>query len=182
MLQNLMSPEGGYILNRSRFWWEISLNLQILCVALMWFCYSERIDRAQGQKRTLQVIRRWIGIFFVLVPSMFGFGGIFLGWFLTPPDPVLLLSLAGVVLVLWLFVLVLQKTYQLRIGSGWPVLTLQQRLLYFSPTLTLAVIGLFGELSDLPFWLLAIPVFIYLQGAMPFLMRAFAIREVQPET
>lgn len=176
MLQNILSPEGGHVLNRSRLWWEIALNLQILCVALMWFCYSERIDRAKGQQRFLQKLRRWIGIASVMVPSIFGLFGVFLGWFNSPPSATTMIYIAAAVLLHWLLALGIQRLVQRSSGTSRRKLALGQRLAFYMPTLVLVVALAAGMLLGDIMWLLAIPLFVYLQGSMPFFFYAFADR------
>lgn len=174
--QYLVATSGASALSRSRFWWEIALNLQILSAAMVWFCYSDRIDGSEGRIKTLQKTRRWFAIIAVVLPSMLGLIGIQQNWFVEQPPASFVGGFACVVMVFWLIGLLIHFLIQRRRKSTIEPASLTYRILFLLPAISLTII----TVLDAPFggqtWLLAIPVLTYLQGAMPFITKAFGLR------
>lgn len=177
MLWHYLQALGGESgLTASRFWWEIVLNLQILSAAMMWFCYSDRIDGSEGRIRLLQIVRRWFAIITVLLPSMLGAAGIQQNWFVDHPSPEFVGVFACVVLLFWMIGVVVHALVQRNRRNRPRKASLKYRVLFFTPALCLLIVILLDAPGDGQTWLLAIPVLTYLQGAMPFITKAFGLR------
>ncbi|WP_025896299.1 hypothetical protein [Kordiimonas gwangyangensis] len=73
-------------LSRSRLWWEIVLNLQILCGALVWFSFVERIKAATGARYYIRCAQFFVALVAVLLPVEIGLAGAAIGWFEDKPD------------------------------------------------------------------------------------------------
>jgi len=172
----LRAVNGESALTDSRLWWELVLNLQILSAAMMWFCYSDRIDGSEGRIKILQIVRRWFAIITVLLPSMLGAVGIQQNWFVEQPPISFVWSFACVVMLFWLAGLLVHHMVQRTRRNRRPPASFTYRLLFMLPAISLIVV----TLLDAPFggqtWLLAIPVLTYIQGAMPFITKAFGLR------
>lgn len=169
-----LSDESG--LTGSRLWWEIVLNLQILSVAMMWFCYSDRIDGSKGRIRLLQIVRRWFAIVTVLLPSMFGVLGVYQNWFFENPPGNVVWAFACAVLLFWLSGVFMHALVQRGRRNRPSEAAWVYRVLFFIPAALLAVIMLVDIPAGGQTWLLAIPILTYLQGAMPFITKAFGLR------
>lgn len=172
----LMAINGQSALTRSRLWWEIVLNLQILSAAMVWFCYSDRIDGSRGRIRLLQNIRRWFAIATVLLPSILGVIGIQQNWFVEQPSTTYVWTFACLVLFVWLGGLVVHHMVQRRRRNKPKKASLKYRVLFLLPAITLTMVILLDAPTGGQTWLLAIPVLTYLQGAIPFITKAFGLR------
>lgn len=172
----LMAVAGESALTGSRLWWEIVLNLQILSAAMVWFCYSDRIEGSEGRIRRLQIVRRWFAIITVLLPSMLGAVGIQQNWFVDHPPDSFVWAFAFVVLLFWLSGVLVHALVQRNRRNRPPKASPVYRILFFLPVLLLLTITLLDAPYGGQTWLLAIPVLTYLQGAMPFISKAFGLR------
>ena len=176
LLLYLAAASGTGALSRSRLWWEIVLNLQILSAAMVWFCYSDRIDGSEGRIKILQIVRRWFAIITVLLPSMLGLVGIQQNWFAEQPPTSFVWSFACMVMLFWLAGLLVHYMVQRNRRSKRTPVSFAYRFMFFLPAISLIIV----TLLDAPFggqtWLLAIPVLTYIQGAMPFITKAFGLR------
>lgn len=176
LYQYLAAAEGARVLSRSRFWWEIILNLQILSVALMWFCYSDRIEGSSGQLKLLQWARRWFAIITVLLPSFLGLAGIHQNWFVVQPSPAIITAFAYSVLAYWLLGLWLNYLVLKRRRTRLRPVSFAYRSAFLSPAILLLIIALVDVPRGGNNWLIAVPALTYLQGAMPFITKAFGWR------
>jgi len=168
-------------LSRSRLWWEIVLNLQILSGALVWFSFVERIKIATGARYYVRCAQFFVALVATLLPVEIGLAGAALGWFENKPDLVDLNWLILICLVLWAMGMSLPVLVQ-RVAEGrWRVppffagLGLSRILLRLSPLLAailLAVVEVYrgGELHYYYG-----PILLYLQGALSYLLRAIRI-------
>lgn len=172
----LQAINGESALTASRLWWELVLNLQILSAAMVWFCYSDRIDGSVGRIRRLQIVRRWFAIITVLLPSLLGAAGIQQNWFVDHPPSSFVWAFACAVMLFWLSGVAVHALVQRNRRNKPRQASTLYRILFFIPTLALVSV----TLLDAPFggqtWLLAIPVLTYLQGAMPFITKTFGLR------
>ena len=176
LLHYLEALNGESALTGSRLWWEIVLNLQILSAAMVWFCYSDRIDGSEGRIRRLQMVRRWFAVFTVLLPSILGVIGIRQNWFIEQPSTTYVWTFACLVLFVWLGGLAVHHMVQRRRKNKPEPATLTYRALFLLPATALAIVILLDAPTGGQTWLLAIPVLTYLQGAMPFITKAFGLR------
>ncbi|WP_262694601.1 hypothetical protein [Kordiimonas aquimaris] len=174
LYQYLNVVEGA--LSRSRLWWEIVLNVQILSAAMMWFCYSDRIENSTGAVKRLQIIRLWFTIVTVLLPTFFGVAGVGFNWFEYEPSPLLISLFCAAVFLYWLLGLwVHMRVQKKRSNPNRPASGLFYAATY-SPIILLLLISVFDAPQGGVFWLYAIPVLTYIQGAMPFIVKAFGLR------
>ncbi len=176
LFQYLQATDGARALSRSRLVWEVILNLQILSAALVWFCYSDRIEGSHRQIRWLQHVRRWFAMVTVLLPTGLGLLGIQQNWFLEQPSAATVRLFAFVVLAYWLLGIWLHFLVQRRRRTRRGRAGLKYRALFLLPSISLVLIALVDAPSGGQFWLMAIPVLTYLQGSMPFLTKAFGLR------
>lgn len=176
LFQYLEASEGARTLSRSRLVWELVLNLQILSAALIWFCYSDRIDGSVGGMKVLQRLRLWFALVTVLLPTLLGLLGIQQNWFEEQPTAGEVRLFAYIVLTYWLLGVWLNARVRVRRSTQIRKVGWRYRLGFLCPALLLAL----TTAVDLPMggqtWLLAIPLFTYLQGSMPFLTKAFGLR------
>lgn len=177
LFQYLGAAEGERVLSRSRLVWEIILNLQILSAALIWFCYSDRIEGSSGQMKWLQHARRWFAMFTVLLPSGLGLLGIQQNWFVEQPSEAAIRLFAYIVLAYWLLGIWLHFLVQNRRRTVVRRANLRYRLMFLAPSLLLALTIAVDAPRGGQIWLLAIPVLTYLQGSMPFVSKAFGLRQ-----
>ena len=171
---------------RSRWWWEIVLNMQILAAVLVWLCYSDRIRTSEGLKRSVMQFRLMVGILIVLVPTWIGLVSVSFNWFIVrPPDYVLDWIVSGGA-GLWLFALLMPRFFRWgRLPKGRkkpPIGSLIQ------PSTIWWVLPFFAALA---LWLhqantggklhyVYAPPLLYLQAALPFFRRGFFKRENDP--
>ncbi len=176
LLHYLEALNGESALTGSRLWWEIVLNLQILSAAMVWFCYSDRIDGSEGRIRRLQIVRRWFAVITVLLPSMLGAVGIQQNWFVDHPPASFVWAFACAVLLFWLSGVLVHAMVQRRRRNKPKPASFTYRISFFLPAITLVAVILLDAPAGGQTWLLAIPVLTYLQGAMPFITKAFGLR------
>lgn len=176
LFQYLQATDGARALSRSRLVWELIMNLQILSAALIWFCYSDRIEGSNRRIRWLQHARRWFAMITVLLPTGLGLLGIQQNWFVEQPSAATVRLFAFVVLAYWLLGIWLHFLVQRRRRTRQERAGLKYRVLFLLPSISLALITLVDAPSGGQFWLLAIPVLTYLQGSMPFVTKAFGLR------
>lgn len=161
---------------RSRLTWEIILNLQILSFALMWFCYSDRIEMAKGRKRTLQRVRRWFSLTTVLLPTWLGLLGIQQDWFQVRPSDSMLIAISVFVFSYWVVGIAVNAMVARRMrqkgNSASPLKAIGMAL----PLASLLVIAGISHIVGNSVWLCLIPILVYLQGSMPYLDKAFVLR------
>lgn len=176
LYQYLEASEGARTLTRSRLVWELVLNLQILSAALIWFCYSDRIDGSVGAMKVLQRLRLWFAIVTVLLPTLLGLLGIQQNWFEVQPTADEIRLFAYVVLTYWLLGVWLNARVRVRRSTQVRKVGWRYRMAFLSPAVLLALVTLVDLPSGGQVWLLAIPLLTYLQGSMPFITKAFGLR------
>lgn len=176
LFQYLQATDGARALSRSRLVWELILNLQILSAALIWFCYSDRIESSHRPIRWLQQARRWFAMITVLLPTGLGLLGIQQNWFLQQPSAATVRLFALVVLAYWLIGIWLHFLVQRRRRTQRGRASFRYRVFFLLPAIVLILIALVDVPLGGQLWLLAIPVLTYLQGSMPFLTKAFGLR------
>ena len=168
-------------LSRSRLWWEIVLNLQILCGALVWFSFVERIKAATGARYYIRCAQFFVALVAVLLPAEIGLAGVAIGWFEDKPDLVELNWMILACLVLWFMGMALPILAQ-RITEGrWRVplffrgLGPARILLRLSPLLIAVALTIFEETRGGELHYYYSPFLLYLQGALSYLLRAIRI-------
>lgn len=163
----------GSLLTRSRLWWEIVLNLQILSVGMIWFCYSDRIADASGNLKRMQVFICTVTILAALMPSFLAGVSAANNWFSVRPSMQSFIGFFLFALVFWLMSLVAQA-FLLRVRARMSGRIVARRpLWYYSPVLMLVAICAVDAPLGGRAWLVATPALLYLQGAMPYFVHAF---------
>ncbi|WP_286828651.1 MULTISPECIES: hypothetical protein [Kordiimonas] len=164
----------------SRWWWEIVLNLQILCLAFMWFCHHNRIIFSRGWWRMRAIVHFITGVVSVSYPVGIMLISAYMDWFREAPSErqVYLLMLGGVALwavgnfvvpiIVWLMARPSARSDDASPLKFRPHIW----LMAFWPTLSALVIGIIvwwqqgGAVSIL------VPILLYLQGALPYFRKA----------
>jgi len=175
--QYFSSQDGAAAFVTSRLWWEIALNFQLLSAGMMWFSYQDRIDPVPGPLRTLQLIRCWLAILAVLTPFAIGFFAVLNNWFVTKPPPsafLLVICLAAVHLVTSLLLYRKIEGYRQRAKI---VFTPRQRLAFFVPSMAFVLLAMVDASGGGNTWLIVAPVFLFIQGSMPYIMEIAGITE-----
>lgn len=178
--QYFSSQDDGSAFVTSRLWWEIALNLQLLSAGMMWFSYTDRISQTRGPLRTLQLIKCWLAILAVSTPFAVGFIAVLNNWFIAKPQStvfVTILCLAAIHLVASLFVYRKIERYRQKRKQ---IYTVPQRLAFFVPTMTFALLAVFDAASGGTTWFTVAPLFLFIQGTMPYVMEIAGVTE--PET
>ncbi len=167
------SPAPDNAITRSRLWWEIVLNLQLLSVGMIWFCYSDRIGDASGRVKGLQILLCAFAIVSVLMPSILGAISAANNWFEIRPNPSTFTSFFAFGVGFWLVTLVVQIIL-LRLRNKYSKRDpIRRGIRFYTPAIILGVILLIDAPGGGTRWLVMTPVLLYLQGALPYLMKAF---------
>lgn len=182
-------PGGeAFSLLQSRWWWELSFSLQILCFALMWVCHHERMAEAEGWKKARAISRFLVGMAGVSTPSWVIVICAANDWFYHPLALMDLAYYAGVVFAFWvvlayvlpvLIALMMRKPAFIHLGlkgqkNGGMWLLLSPFILLFAVA---AVEIPRGSHLHIVIW----PFLTYLHGAMPYLVKAYAPKEKAPK-
>lgn len=174
----------GEAIVRSRSWWEVVLNLQVLCLAFMWFCYADRVRGADKSRAFVMRLRMIFGLLSVSVPFGLAIISVFLGWFETRPSMEVVDLIVCYLLGFWLVSTALPRLISLR-NEGqtltWRnvVKRLQPRSVWFTLPAAGGLILLFMDVTfNVQGYYYLIPTFFYLQAAMPFLDKALGLSRV----
>jgi len=161
-------------LNRSRLWWELVLNLQLLSVGMIWFSYADRISAATGSVRRMHIINCGFVSLSAFMPTILGALSASNNWFEIRPGPDVFVGFFLFGVSFWFIGLVLQlllahfkkKTNRHR--------HLRRRdVAIFVPSLALGIVALVDAPGGGTLWLIFTPLMLYLQGALPYFMKAF---------
>ena len=168
-------------INRSRLWWEIVLNLQILCGALVWFSFVEQIKTAVGPRYYIRLAQFFVALVAVLLPTLVGLAGIAMGWFENSPDLAALNGLIVVCLILWGMGVALPIAVQVATEGRWrmPPFLLARHpvglVLKVSPLLAAILLAVIEIAQGGVAHYLYGPFLLYMQGAMLYLVRAIRL-------
>ncbi|NVJ97203.1 MAG: hypothetical protein HWE25_03565 [Alphaproteobacteria bacterium] len=164
-------------ITRSRWWWEIVLNVEILSVAFIWFTHIDRVKAASGWQAAVRLLQMGGGIVAVLLPVWVALAAAQLGWFESRPpvsyiNMVVMICLAAWMFV-WLAVLAVQTIMAKQLAMPWFMRTdiLWRRVVRISPMLlAFILIGIETNNGGVAHYIYC-PFLFYLQGAMPYLAR-----------
>lgn len=174
------AQDGGSAFETSRLWWEIALNLQLLSIGMMWFSYMDRITPEPGPLRRLQLTKCWLAILAVSTPIAVGLIAALNNWFVEKPSPmvfVIIVVLATTHLVISLAVrLKIEKHIQRREK----IFSSVQRFAFFAPSIMFTLLATACALVGDTIWFSATPLFLFMQGSMPYVMELLGVAE--PET
>ncbi len=177
MVQQFLAPdEGRGVLTRSRLWWEIVLNVQLLCVGMMWFYYAEKIEDAVGSKRRYLIFRATLSVITVSVPAVIGTAAALNNWFELKPDSGTLYVFVGSLIVYWAAGLFLHR--QIVLGRVRNRIRLQVRVgfKFFIPLYLLMMVIVCDIALGGTNWAVMTPILLSFQAATPYFLKAFALR------
>jgi len=162
----------------SRWWWEIVLNLQILCLAFMWFCHHDRMVQSEGRWRLRAIVNFIVGVISVSYPVMLLLIGAYLDWFRETPPEQSVITLMLLAIGLWavgVFVIPIFTTLlvgQKNLGESSLGFNPSAWLRAFWPSFIVVLIIAYGALQKSEALYMFVPLFMYLQGALPYLHKA----------
>jgi hypothetical protein len=165
-------------LSRSRLWWEIVLNLQILCGALVWFSFVERLKTATGTRYYVRCLQFFVALVATLLPVEIGLAGAALGWFENKPDLVDLNWLILICLIMWGMGMSIPIIGQRLLEGRWRMppffagLSLPRVLLRLAPFLVAITLTVVEEYRGGELHYYYGPFLLYLQGALSYMLRA----------
>lgn len=157
---------------RSRLWWEIVLNLQILSVGMIWFCYSDRIGDSRGAARRLHIALCSFAIVSALMPSFLGAVSAANNWFEIRPNPTSFVGFFIFGVSFWLLTLLSQILLGMARSKLKRSAYRHWGVAFYTPAIALGVLALLDAPGGGTLWLVMTPVLLYLQGALPYLMKA----------
>ncbi|WP_417464771.1 hypothetical protein [Kordiimonas sp.] len=186
----LTSMSGAYFttltdvgFSRSRLWWEIVLNVEILCAALVWFSFVERIKAAEGKRYYVLLAQCFVAMFATLLPVWIALAGASLGWFTKRPELAAINWLVVACLGLWAAGMALPICVQLILGRSLRLppffrgATPMVMVLRFSPLLlTFGLVWWQESVGGYLHYIYA-PILLYAQGSLSYLMRSFRFVE-----
>lgn len=171
----------------ARWWWEIVLNLQILCYAFMWFCHHNRILHSSGWWRVRAVSHFMVGMVSVSYPAGILLLSAMMDWFRVKPEPVqVYLTMIGAV-ALWAFgAFIMPIINWVMVRSAMPspdkaapdTMTKGMGAKAMAMVKTFWPTGLLLLLGACEWWrgglegYALMPLLMYLQGALPYLQKA----------
>ncbi len=85
-----------------RWYWEILLNVQILCFAFMWFSHHNRIAYASGKWRARAVVNFMVSMMAVGLPVIMLVLGAYYDWYRNPPSQETTKLIVRVAVYIWL--------------------------------------------------------------------------------
>lgn len=164
---------GAEIL-KSRWLWEIILNLQILSIGCMWFCYADRIKSRDTVKAQQMKVRMLLSLFAVLVPTWIMLLTASMGWFEDLPPQWVIDLLFLVMLGYWLLSAIIPRLMVMQAEGrylGKHLLVRRFKYLWhvlpFMSALTIAVVDL---LRGTQHYYLCVPFLFYTQAAVPYFL------------
>ncbi len=160
---------------RSRLWWELVLNLQILCIGMIWFSYSDRIGDTSGPVRRLHIINCGFVSLSAILPAFLGVISASSGWFEIRPGPDVFIGLFLFGVSFWLIGLLLQSLLIHYKNKAKKQRLRRRGIGFFAPSLLLGVTALIDGPGGGTLWLILTPIMLYLQGALPYFLKAFGL-------
>ncbi len=178
MLQQfLYVAEGEGAFTRSRIWWELILNMQLLSMGMMWFYYSDRISDATGRRRTFYIVRCFFAVITVSVPSLLGAIAAFNNWFQIKPEPHVLYNFGLFAIAYWFGGLFLHG--QISLGQagrqrlkGKRARRKGPKVWFFVPLQILLLVIVLDAATGGTDWVMYVPLLLSLQAAVPYLMKS----------
>lgn len=164
----------------ARWWWEIVLNLQILCLAFMWFCHHNRLVQSSGWWRLRAVSHFLTGMISVSYPVGILLISAYMDWFRTPPPDAQVYGMIFLGAVLWAvgaFVMPIVNWLMVRQEDGTILnqplgLNIVAWVRAFWPTFLCLAIGAIEVARGGLAGLTLLPVLMYLQGALPYFVKS----------
>lgn len=159
---------------RSRWWWEILLNLQILALAFMWFAHHNRILVSSGRWRIRAIANLLIGFVATAVPGLVLLTAAYFDWFRVLPTDERIRSIIWYGCFLWFlgamafpafrsFVMRAEKPMYF-FEVGWRE-ALRWGAVHYWPGVLMIALMLIGHTFDVRVGYIMAPFLAYLQGA-----------------
>ena len=165
---------------KSRMFWEIVLNLQVLCISLIWFAYDERIENAQGRWRVRMIVNLVFAIIVNLGPLGFFFYTTYKTWYSNFPSEATIIGIVHAIVLGWLFFeLLVQGGFRLITGtilmrSGGETSWTGSRIFgNMWPVMVMVLVLVAAELTGEKLFYVVAPIFGYMKGALDFFNRAY---------
>jgi len=171
--QYVTTTEIDQGLNRSRLWWEIVLNLQLLSVGMTWFSYSDRISAATGPVRRMHIINCIFVSLGAVMPTFLGAVSASNNWFEIRPSPEAFVGFFWFGVSVWLIGLVLQSVLIHFRKKARKHKIRRRSIAFFLPSILLGVTALLDAPRGGTVWLILTPILLYMQGALPYFLKAF---------
>lgn len=171
--QYVTTTEVDQALNRSRLWWEIVLNLQLLSVGMIWFSYSDRISDATGPVRHMHIINCGFVSLTAIMPTILGAISASMNWFEIRPGPNVFFGFFLFGVSVWLIGILLQSILHRLRKETMKRPGRRRGIWFFLPSIALGITALLDGPGGGTLWLILTPIMLYLQGAVPYLMKAF---------
>lgn len=174
MMQQFAELAGGQgVLPRSRLWWELVLNVQILCIGMMWFYYSDRVPETSGPRRRYFLVRSSLSVFTVSIPGVIAGVAAFNNWFEFRPEPSVLFAFSSLLICYWAAGLFLHGQIIVTHTPKGLRPEVRVRWWFFVPFLLLLLVMLCDALFDGINWVVLTPALLSIQAATPYLLKAF---------
>lgn len=162
---------------RSRLWWEIVLNVQILSAGVVWFSHADAIGTTSGARKRAYIIQCSYTTMAVLLPTIMGFLSIWFNWFEVRPTNTAYWTAYGLGVGFWSIgpAIRLINSFAKNIPQAkkWRPLGIWDAI----PVLSLVMIAAYGLLfGDGRTWSAATPIALYCQSAVPFIFKGFGWR------
>ena len=162
---------------RSRWWWEIVMNLQVLSLAFMWFCYADRVSDNEGLKKRVMLVRLLFSLLIVLLPSWLALVSAYLNWFVERPSIEVIGNLIFIMLVIWGLTNFVPGFMHLVAGKkdnrqGFLFTYMKPRKWYvYMPVYMAFLVWVLEIVRGGTLHYQYVPLLLYTQAAIPFLMR-----------
>ncbi|MBO6505283.1 MAG: hypothetical protein JJ850_09810 [Kordiimonadaceae bacterium] len=174
--QYLTTSSMDDALIRSRLWWEVVLNIQLLSAGIIWFAHSDAISRTEGKRKRIYILQCLFSVLSVLLPSILALISAVNNWFEVRPSPSIYWMFIGLGFLHWAwgFGFVMARRWKLDASS--PNKRKLLRPGEFAPFVVLLIIIAIDAPAGGNTWTIATPILLFMQGAMPYFYRGFGWR------
>lgn len=166
---------------QSRWWWELALNLQIVCFFLMYLSHSVRMKKASRSRKLRAWWRFLVGTLGVSVPSWVTVIAANYNWFREPPKQEDLVYFTTLVFVVWFtsayvlpFVVSVISREEVFLNGRLNIGLTRNKVLFLSPMIFLVCLYVaelvLGGHSHIIMW----PCLTYFYGSLFYFVAAFS--------
>lgn len=172
---------------KSRIFWEVVLNFQVVSLALIWFAYDDRIENAKGRWRARMTVNLIFAVTVNLAPLGFFFYTAGYAWAGAFPDEAEVAYIVRGIVLGWLvFEIVVQSSFRLVTGQlllrsgGVPKWSMRRFFANMWPVVLMVIVVVGAEVTGERWFFIVAPIFGYMKGGLDFFRLAF--REPKQET